>query len=219
MTIFSKTGTALLLMFALAASGFSQRHSKQPAAAAQNLIRGVFTPFNTSNSWANYSLIDEIPGSGLFPITSSTTVLYLAFTAGSEADITNMVLYTTARASKTITAVTPVKLGGISNPSIILSNTSVCPVQPLSSTNPCVVRLDPTAITLSPGSDYYLSVYFTNNGNNQGIGGIVPSTLYGVGLSGEFIGGTDETHLAVGQSVPGSTNGGYPYFLMAVMTN
>ena len=43
-------------------------------------------------------------------------------------------------------------------------------MQPLSATSPCIVRFDPTTITLSPASDYYLTVYYTNDSNNQNIG-------------------------------------------------
>ena len=39
--------------------------------------------------------------------TSHQTVFYIGFTAGATADVNNMVLYTTARGSATITAVTP----------------------------------------------------------------------------------------------------------------
>ena len=107
---------------------------------------------------------------------------------------------------------------GIPNPSISLSNTSVCPVQPLSATNPCILKFDPVSIALSPASDYYLTVYFTNDTNNQTIGGIQPSLLPG-GLSSTFIGNADATHYTVGQSLPNGTNGQPPYFLMYVMNN
>ena len=51
-----------------------------------------------------------------------TTVLYIGFTGGTEADIGNMVLYTTKRGNSKITAATPVKLKGASNPIISLTN-------------------------------------------------------------------------------------------------
>ncbi len=126
-----KIATLTLIMFAVSVYGFSQEtvHEKQ-AVVTQNLVRGVFGPVGTDNSWANYSVFNLIAGSALFPITSSTTVFYFGFTAGSEADISNMVVYTTPRGSLTISAVTPVKLGGVSNPTIHLSSTSVCPTQP-----------------------------------------------------------------------------------------
>jgi hypothetical protein len=213
-----KIATLTLMTFAVTVCGFSQKPSKQqPAVTTQNLVRGVLAPFSVSTQWNGYSLLNEIPGSALYAVTSSTVAFYWGFAAGTTADISNMVLYTTAHGSLKITAVTPVTLGGISNPSINLTNTSICPVQPLSATNPCIVKLDPVSISLSPASDYYLTVYFTNDTNNQSIGGIQPSGLPG-SLSGTFIGGTDETHLTVGQSLPSGTNG-HPYFLMYVMNN
>ena len=60
----------------------------------------------------------------------------------------------------------PVKLKGVSNPIISLTNKKVCPTQPLSITNPCVIRLDPITLTPSTLSDYYLVMYFGNNSNN-----------------------------------------------------
>jgi hypothetical protein len=158
-----------------------------------------------------------IPGASLIPVTSTQTVLYLGFAGGSEADITNMVLYTTARGSFTITAVTPVKLGGSSSPSIDLASTSVCPNQPLSTNNVCVVRLDPLPMVLSATNDYYLAVYFTNDSNNSGIVAAQPNFRLSA-LGSWYVGNTNETTLTVGQSVPNNALGG-PYFLMYVMNN
>jgi hypothetical protein len=214
-----KIATLTLMTLAVTVYGFSQKPAKQtPATTTQNLVLGVLAPFQSNNSWANYSLWNLIPGSALYPVTSSTAVFYFGFSAGTTADISNMVLYTTAHGSLTVTAVKPVTLGGISNPSINLANTSVCPIQPVSATNPCVVKFDPVSIALSPASDYYLTVYFTNDTNNQSIGAVQPAGLP-VSLSSSFAGGTDETHLAVGQSLPGTTNGRPSYFLMYVMNN
>lgn len=219
MKIVCKIATLTLMTLAITAVGFSQKPAKQqPDTATQNLVRGVLAPFVGNNQWAGYSLLNEIPGSALYPVTSSTAVFYWGFSNGTTADISNMVLYMTAHGSLTITAVKPVTLGGISNPSINLSSPSVCPVQPLSATNPCIVKFDPVSIALSPASDYYLTVYFTNDTNNQAIGGIQPSLVNG-GLSSIFIGGTDSTHYTVGQSLPSGTNGHPPYFLMYVMNN
>src|SRR5208282_4294826 len=104
-----KIATLTLMMFAVSVCGFSQQAGvKKAATATQNLARGVIGPAGSNSSWANYTVVNLIPGSGLFPITSSTTVFYYGFTGGTEADITNMVVYTTARGSLTITAVTPV---------------------------------------------------------------------------------------------------------------
>jgi hypothetical protein len=213
-----KVATLTLVMFAVSVYGFSQASMRQkPTTTTQNLVRGVFGPVGTDNSWSNYSVFNIVPGSALFPITSSTTVFYLGFTAGTEADIGNMVVYTTPRGSLTISAVTPVTSGGVSDPSIHLSSTSVCPTQPLSTASPCIVRLDPTTLTLSPASDYYLGVYFSSSTNNSGLGATQPGTLQS-SLNCFYVGGTDDTHLKVGQSVPGAGSHA-PNFLMYVMNN
>jgi hypothetical protein len=212
-----KFATLTLVMLAVTVCGFSQQvTTRKPATATQNLVRGVIGPAGTNSQWSNYSVFNGIPGSALFPITSSTTVFYFGFTAGTEADIGNMVVYTTPRGSLTISAATPVKLGGISNPSIQLSNTSVCPVAP-SQTTPCIVRFDPTTLTLSPASDYYFAVYFINDTNNTNIAGTNPSQNQ-TSLTGNYFGGTDYTHLTAGQSIPGVAIHG-PIFLMYVMNN
>ncbi len=218
MKIDYKIAGLTLMLLAASVCGFSQSSPRvKPAAVPQNLVRGVVGPVGADSSWANYSLLNLIPGSGLYPISSTTTVFYFGFVGGTEADISNMVLYTTARGSLKITATTPVKLGGVSNPSIKLTNSSVCPVQPLSTTSPCIIRFDPTTITLSPANDYYLMVFFTNNSNNAAIVATQPGTLQS-SLSSNFFGGTDYTQLSVGQSLPGGANRG-PNFLMYVMTN
>jgi hypothetical protein len=212
-----KFRTLILMMFAVTVCGFAQQATSQkPATTTQNLVRGVIGPVSSNNNWSNYSIFNIIPGSSLFPLSSSSTVFYYGFTAGSEADISNMVLYTTPRASLTISAVTPVTLGGISNPSIDLASTSVCPVQPLSATSPCIVRFDPTTITLSPASDYYLTVYYTNDSNNQNIG--AANANYSQTSLGACYTGGDETHLTVGQSLPRGACYN-PIFLMYVMNN
>jgi len=212
-----KVATLTLMMLAVTVCGFSQRIGTQkPATVTQNLVRGVIGPAGNNSNFSNYSVFNLVPGSGLFPISSSTTAFYFGFTGGTEADISNMVLYTTPRGSLVISATTPVTLGGVSNPSILLSNVSVCPVAP-STTTPCIVRFDPATITLSPASDYYFVVYFTNNSNNSGISGTQPNNNQ-TSLAGTYFGGTDYTHLTVGQSIPGSASRG-PSFLMYVMTN
>jgi hypothetical protein len=214
-----KFAALTLVMLAVSAYGVSQTTStktRPSGTVTQNLIRGVIGPAGSNSSWANYSVFNLIPGSGLFPITSTTTVFYFGFTAGTEADISNMVVYTTARGSLVVTAVTPVKLGGVSNPSIVLSNTSVCPVAPATA-NPCIVRFDPTTLTLSPANDYYFVVFFTNDSNNQAIAGASP-TQNQSSLASAYFGGTDYTHLTVGDSIPGAADRGSS-FLMYVMNN
>jgi len=188
------------------------------ASTAENLVRGVVGPVTSNTSWSGYSTLALIPGAGLIPITSTKTVFYIGFTAGTEADINNMVLYTTARGSSTITAVTPITLGGISNPSIDLASPSVCPVVEISDFNPCIVRLDPTTITLSALSDYYLVVYFTpSDPNNSAIGLTTPSfgqsSLRGTYQSG------DDSRFSVGGSIPSTPFSNQPYSLMYVMTD
>jgi hypothetical protein len=214
-----KFAALTLVMFAVSVYGVSQTTStktKPSTTVTQNLVRGVIGPVSSNSSWANYSLFNLIPGSGLFPITSTTTVFYFGFTAGTEADISNMVVYTTARGSLTVTAVMPVTLGSKSNPSIMLSSTAVCPVAP-STTTPCIVRFDPTTITLSPANDYYFTVFYTNDSNNSAIGGASPSQSQS-SISSAYYGGTDYTHLTVGESIPGTSNRGSS-FLMYVMNN
>ena len=214
MKTFCKFTILTFAMFAVTVCGFSQ----VPPAAAKtlNLERGVVGPVSSSPSWSGYSALNTIPGAGLMPITSKTTAFYLGFTAGTQADVSNMVLYTTARTSLTITAATPVTFGGVSNPSINLASKTVCAVPP-SVGSPCLVRLDPLTLSLSALSDYYLVVYFTSDTNNSNIAGTIPSNAL-TSLTGWFI-GSDQTHLTVGQSIPSGNGGGRPYFLMYVMTN
>ena len=208
MRISCKFATLSVVTFVLA--------SLCPAQTPQNLVAGVSGQVTSDVGWGGNSALSLIPGAALFPITSANTVLYLGFTAGSRADVGNMVIYKTKRGSTKITAVTPVKLGGISNPSINLASTAVCPVQPLSTTNPCTIRLDPIALTLSPLSDYYFVVFFTNDTNNKAVGGADPANTRS-SLSGLTIVG-DQTRLTVGQSVPGPTSHAMD-FLLYVMTN
>ncbi len=205
-----------LMALAVLAGGITQQASA--AAKPENLVRGVVGPVTNNTSWSGFSTLSLIPGAALIPITSTNAVFYLGFTAGTRADVSNMVLYTTPRGSLTISAITPVTLGGISNPSIDLGSVSVCPVQEISNFNPCIVRLDPTKITLSALSDYYLVVYFSaSDSNNSAIGATVPS-LGQSSLMGWFV-GSDETKLAVGGSIPTGNSGHQPYFLMYVMSN
>lgn len=210
-------GTLTLILFAVTVCGFSQNVTTwRPLTTTQNLVRGVIGPAGNNSQWSNYSVFNLVPGSALYPITSPTTVFYFGFTAGTTADIGNMVVYTTPRGSLTISAVTPVTLGGISNPSIQLSNTSVCPVAPSQAT-PCIVRFDATTLTLSPASDYYFAVYFSNDANNSTVAGTQPGRSQ-TSMAGTYFGGTDYTHLTVSQSIPGVANAG-PVFLMYVMNN
>jgi hypothetical protein len=210
-----------LLMFAIAFASLANTVAAQqaPAAPPINLVAGVGGPVSSSNEWENYSALNLVAGAFIFPAVAQvkTTVLYIGFTAGTEADLGNMVLYTTKRGNSKITAVTPVKLKGVSNPIISLTNKKVCPTQPISTTNPCVIRLDPITLTLSTLSDYYFVLYFGNNSNNATVGAAnaqFPITS----LTGWYLSG-DQTQLKVGNSIPSGYNGTHPYFLLYVMSN
>ena len=199
----------IMLFFALLAQSV--------AANPENLVVGVGGPVSSNNNWSNFSAINVISGSSILPTTSTTTALYLGFTAGTFADVNHMVLYTTKRQSSKITAVTPVKLGGVSNPTINLTSPTTCPNGAVSATNPCIVRLDTLTLTLSPTNDYYFVVYFTSNTNNASLGGVIPGFPNKTSLTGEFLGG-DSSRLTVGEIVPAG-NSGMPFFLMYVMTD
>jgi hypothetical protein len=209
-TIF-KFATLTLMMLVVSVLGFS-------ATKPENLERGIVGPVGSNVSWSGYSVVELIPGAGLIPVTSTTTVFYLGFTAGTQADINNMALYTTARGSTTITAVTPIKLGGVSDPSIDLASTTICPVAEISTFNPCIVRLDPTTITLSALNDYYLVVYFTaSDSNNQSLGLTSPSWGQ-TSLRGSYA-SVDDSRTAVGGTIPNLSFTNQPYLLMYVMTD
>jgi len=201
-----RSATATFLMLGIAVQGF---------AGQKNLIAGA-GPIKSSSGWAGNSAISVIPGSGLFSVTSSTTVLYIAFTGGTQADISNMVLYTTASRSPSISAVTPVTLNNASNPSLNLTDTSICPSQPVSATAPCIVRLDPVSLQLSVASDYYFVMFFTNDSNNAQLSVSTPSFATS-GLTGWKVPSFDETKLVVGDALPVQFNSGTPLGLVAVM--
>ena len=185
-------------------------------AAAQNLLVGV-GPVTSVLTWGGYSAVNLSSGPSLYPITSAQTVLYIGFTGGTIADINNMVLYkTTQRGSSKISAVTSVKLNGVSNPSISLTNASICPTQPVSTANPCFVRLDPIALSLSALADYYFVVFFTDDAHNNALGAASPASAATTSLTG-FFEFKDDSRLSLGQSVPSAS--GAPNFIMAVMTN
>ncbi len=216
-----KLTTATLLMFAIAFACLASTAVAQqrPAAPPINLVAGVGGPVSSSNQWSNYSALNLIAGAFIFPAVAQvkTTVLYIGFTAGTEADIGNMVVYTTKRGNSKITAVTPVKLKGVSNPIISLTNKKVCPTQPLSTSNPCVIRLDPMTLTPSTLSDYYFVTYFASNSNNQTVG--AANAQYPItSLTGWYLSG-DQTQLKAGNAIPSGYSGSHPYFLLYVMSN
>jgi hypothetical protein len=205
------------IAFACLASAAVAQH--RPAAPPINLVAGVGGPVSSSNQWANFSALNLIAGAFIFPAVAQvkTTFLYIGVTAGTEADIGNMVLYSTKRGNSKITAVTPVKLKGVSNPIISLTNKRVCPTQPISTSNPCVIRLDPITLTPSTLSDYYFVMYFTNNSNNSTVG--AANAQYPItSLTGWYLGG-DQTQLKVGNPIPSGYSGSHPFFLLYVMSN
>jgi hypothetical protein len=214
-----KKPTLLMFVIAIACLASSVVAQQRPATAPINLVAGVGGPVSSSNQWSDYSALNLIAGAFIFPAvaTVKTTVLYIGFTAGTEADIGNMVLYTTKRGSSKITAVTPVKLKSVSDPIISLTNKKVCPVQPISVTNPCVVRLDPMTLTLSTLSDYYFVMFLSTSNNNATVG--AANAQYPItSLTGWFSSG-DQTRLTVGSSIPSGYSGSHPYFLLYVMSN
>lgn len=213
-----KLTTPTLLIFALAFASTAIAQQR-PAAPPINLVAGVGGPVSTSNQWENYSALNLIAGAFIFPAVAQvkTTVLYIGFTGGTEADIGNMVLYTTKRGSSKITAVTPVKLKGASNPIISLTSKKTCPTQPISVSNPCVIRLDPMKLTPSTLSDYYFVVYFGNNSNNETVG--AANAQYPITSHTGWYSGGDQTQQKVGDSIPSGYTGSHPYFLLYVMSN
>lgn len=217
MKIISFCASCLVLIVALSPLLSAQR----PPTGPQNLLPGIgplLIPGGSSN-WTGLSAIENIPGTSLYPVQSDTTVLYIGFTAGTTVKIGNMVLYTTAREYATITAVTPVTLHRKSNPTFSLTDTKVCPIQPLSGRTPCILRLDPIRLSLSTFNDYYLAVYFTETDDYTHVAR--PRAFIGSLTGGEQVG--DATQLKVGDSVPdllGNGDNSPPSFLLvAVMDN
>jgi hypothetical protein len=213
------TSTLLMFVISFVCLGSTAVAQQRPATTPINLVAGVGGPVSTSSQWENYSALNLIAGAFIFPAVAQvkTTALYIGFTAGTEADIGNMVVYTTKRGGSKITAVTPVKLKGVSNPIISLTNKKVCPTQPISTSNPCVVRLDPITLALSTLSDYYFVMYLTSNSNNAVLG--AANSQYPItSLTGWFL-GNDQTQLRVGGSIPSGYSGSHPYFLLYVMSN
>jgi len=81
------------------------------------------------------------------------------------------------------------------------------------------VRLDPTTITLSALSDYYLVVYFTASDSNNSAIGLTQPSFAQSSLRGTYESG-DESRLSVGGSIPSTLSfANQPYMLMYVMTD
>jgi hypothetical protein len=216
-TVFRFTTVTIVLMCALMAQSQAQAVENSaddsPNVVPFNLVEGV-GHVGTTASWTGYSTLSVIAGPAILSKTSKTTAFYIGFTSGTTAVVSHMVLYKTLTRSTKITAVTPVTLGGVSDPTIKITSTSVCPSQPVSVTNPCIVRLDPLTLTLSAKDDYYLVIYFTTGTDISSTVGSFSTTA----LSGWYI-GADETQLKVGQALPSGNGGNPPYFLMSVMSN
>ncbi|MGD0416615.1 MAG: hypothetical protein ABSA80_14745 [Terriglobales bacterium] len=217
MKSFHKVATFTLMMAVLGASAFAQQTAPATAALA-NLTEGQGSiTSNGSVSWDGLSEFVLIPGASLMGASSTTTALYIGFTGGSEADIGNMVLYETPRNGSTVLKVTKVELGGTQSPSIDLTSTAVCPVQPVSVTNPCIVRLDTVKLALSPLDDYYFTIYFTLDTNNEQIKGVgqtgSPGALSGWNLYG------DQTRIGVKGALPTNENNDQAPFFLAYVTN
>lgn len=210
MNRFCRFATFALVLCMATASAVAQ----EPAAQLSNLAAGVGDITSQTLNWAGYSELVLIPGSELFNVKSTASYLRIGFTAPTTVDIGNMVLYVTARNSTTVTGTKKVKLGGISNPSINLASTSVCPVQPVSATNPCIIKLDAVTGALSPLDDYYFTIYFMNDSNNQSVSSAGPASSEG-GLSGYYMSG-DETRIKKKGTLPTGYNAQPPHFLLYV---
>jgi hypothetical protein len=186
----------------------------QTTVVLSNVTEGQGTATGNNTDWEGWSELTLIPGASLFGVTTKSTVLYLGFSAGSTVNIANMMLYTTARSGNTVTAIKKVTLGTKANPTIDLTSTTVCPVQPVSVANPCFVKLDPIKMALSPLSDYYFVEYFTSDSNNVSMRGAGSSPLTGALSSWQIDG--DDTRIPVGGTIPVGYNGQPPVFLMYI---
>jgi len=218
MKTFYKLATFTLMMTVLAAGAFAQEPEEGQATALANLTEGQGVIANSGNpAWDGVSEFVLIPGASLMGASSKTTALYLGFTGGSTVDIGNMVLYSTPRNGSTVLKVVKVTLGSTQSPSINLTSTSVCPVQPVSATSPCIVRLDTVKAALSPLDDYYFTVYFTLDTNNEKITGVGQSVAPGA-LSGWALYG-DQTRIGVKGALPTNENTDQAPFFLAYITN
>lgn len=215
MKTFLKLAMSVLGIFALAASVVAQA---VPEVSLANLAEGEGLIGSNSNQfWGGYSELVLIPGAALMGASSATTVLTLGFTGGSTADVGNMVLYQTARGSDAVVKVSKVTLGGSQSPSINLTSPTTCPVQPVSPTNPCLVKLDAIKAALSPLSDYYFVIYFTLDTNNEKLQAAGQTAAQGA-LSGWFLYG-DQTRIGVKGALPTNENLDQPPFFLMYVTN
>ena len=214
MKTFCKLMASALMILVIAGLAFAQADA--PQVTLSNLTEGVGSITGATQSWAGFSELVLIPGASLLGVKSATNFIYLGFTGGTTVDIGHMVLYKTARSGSANLAVKPVTLGLVGNPSIILTSASVCPVQPVSATNPCFIKLDVIKGQLSPLNDYYFAVYFTNDANNASVGP-AQSTAQG-GLSGFSIAG-DQTRIKKLGALPITSNNDSPPYFVTYLTN
>lgn len=123
----------------------------------------------------------------------------------------------TKRNNFKIQKVTPVTFGGSSSATILLDSSN-CRVVPASTVNPCVVRVDPLNLKLSPLNDYYFVMYFPSTDPiNFAVNGAVslnsPTTITG-GIEAK-----DDTKLVKGDVIPSTLVNNHAAFLVGVMNN
>jgi len=208
--------TPALMMLVLAASAFAQAPGPQTTLA--NLTEGQGTIDSGGNpQWDGYSELVLIPGASLIGASSTSTALYITFTGGTEADIGNMVLYSTLRGNDAVIKATKVTLGSSSDPSINLASTSVCPNGAPTVTTPCIIRLDTVKAALSTLDDYYFVIYFTLDTNNEKITGAGQSIEQG-GLSGFYLYG-DQTRIGAKGAIATNENTDQSAFFLTYVAN
>ena len=213
MKTFYKLSTLALALCFIAASAAAQ--TAAPQVVLSNIAEGIGTVSNGGTSWAGFSELVLIPGTGLLPVKATTNFLSIGFYGGSTVDIGSMVLYKTARSGTAVLSAKKVLLGGKANPSIDLTNPANCPIQPVSLSTPCIIKLDVVKGALSPLNDYYFTIYFSNDSNNAaGVSGVGLSPNQG-GLSGYNLVG-DQTRIKKNGSLPPGYTGAAPYFLTSV---
>jgi hypothetical protein len=215
-----KTKIASFVLLLLVATTFtvaqdgaaSQRKAAPLTTVLSNLTEGAAGAPGNSTDWEGWSEIDYIPGAALFGVDSTDSYLTIGFSAGSTVNITSMVLYTTARASNVVTKVTKVTYLKKANPVIDLTSTTNCPTQPVSATNPCLIKLDKAAVEMIATNDYYFAIYFTSDSGNNSMRGAGGSNQSGA-LMGWQIDG-DDGLIPVGGTIPVGNQGAAPLFLM-----
>jgi hypothetical protein len=216
-----KTKIASFVLLLLVASTFAAAqdvvsapvHKAAPLTTVlSNLTEGAAGAPGNTVDWEGWSEIDEIPGAGLFGVDSTDSYFTIGFSAGSTVNITSMVAYTTARASNVVTKVTKVTYLKKANPSIDLTSTANCPTQPVSATNPCLIKLDKAALEMIATNDYYFAIYFTSDSENNSMRGAGGSNQSGA-LTGWQIDG-DDGLIPVGGTIPVGNSGAAPLFLM-----